>query len=106
MRSARSRCLLSATLIVFGALVASSATAFSVYTDRTAWEAAVAGSMIVDDPFDNNIASVLQITFDSGVVSTNTAAEFCCGDNRVSGGTYFNASDGDAGTASMTTTWA
>lgn len=104
-RTACSRCLLSAVLIAFGALVASSATAFSVFTDRTAWEAAVAGSMIVDDPFDNNIVGALQITFDSGVVSTTTAAGFFPDDNGVDSGRWENANDGDAIGASMSTTW-
>ena len=65
-----------AGLAVFA--VTASAHAFQIFTDRTAWENAVAASPlagpIVDDPFDNPIANAASITFDSGVVSTGTPA--------------------------------
>ncbi len=87
----------------------SSAEAFTTFTNRTAWQAAVdtiAGSVTTTDTFSNNIASAQTITLDSGIVSANSfppAVAF--GDNSVSGGLFFNATDGDAGVASATITW-
>ena len=87
----------------------SSAEAFTIFTNRTAWQAAVdaiAGSVTTTDTFSNNIASAQTITLDSGIVSANSfppAVAF--GDNSVSGGLFFNATDGDAGVASATITW-
>jgi hypothetical protein len=77
----------------------SSAEAFTTFTNRTAWQAAVdtiAGSVTTTDTFSNNIASAQTITLDSGIVSANSfppAVAF--GDNSVSGGLFFNATDGD-----------
>ncbi len=71
--------------------VTASAHAFQIFTDRTAWENAVAasplGGPIVDDPFDNPIATADSITFDSGVVSTGAPASANV-NNRVIGGGY------------------
>jgi hypothetical protein len=50
------------------------AEAFAIYTDRAAWEAALAGYTITFDGFDNAIPGAVSITFDSGVVSTGSPA--------------------------------
>ncbi len=87
----------------------SSAEAFTTFTNRTAWQAAVdaiAGSVTTTDTFTNNIASAQTITLDSGIVSANSfppAVMF--GDNSVGGGLFNNATDGDASDASATITW-
>jgi hypothetical protein len=87
----------------------SSAEAFTTFTNRTAWQAAVdaiAGSVTTTDTFTNNIASAQTITLDSGIVSANSfppAVMF--GDNSVSGGLFNNATDGDGDGASATITW-
>jgi hypothetical protein len=49
------------------------ADAFTVFTNRTAWEAAIAGQPIITDTFDNPIASAQTVFFDSGIKSTNSA---------------------------------
>jgi len=87
----------------------SSAEAFTIFTNRTAWQAAVdaiAGSVTTTDTFSNNIASAQTITLDSGIVSANSfppAVAF--EDNSVSGGLFLNSTDGDASSASTTITW-
>ena len=87
----------------------SSAEAFTTFTNRTAWQAAVdaiAGSVTTTDTFSNNIASAQTITLDSGIVSANSfppAVAF--EDNSVSGGLFLNSTDGDASSASTTITW-
>lgn len=48
----------------------------STFTDRSSWEAAVTGFPLIKDSFDNEIKSAISITFDSGVVSTNSQAGF------------------------------
>lgn len=48
--------------------------ALQIFTDRLAWEAALAGSTITFDGFDNPITGASSITFDSGVVSTGSPA--------------------------------
>ncbi|GEA27622.1 hypothetical protein MiAbW_02189 [Microcystis aeruginosa NIES-4325] len=87
----------------------SSAEAFTTFTNRTAWQAAVdaiAGSVTTTDTFTNNIASAQTITLDSGIVSANSSPPAVAfGDNSVSGGFFNNATDGDAGNASATITW-
>lgn len=87
----------------------SSAEAFTTFTNRTAWQAAVdaiAGSVTTTDTFSNNIASAQTITLDSGIVSANSSPPAVAfGDNGVSGGFFNNATDGDAGSASATITW-
>jgi hypothetical protein len=87
----------------------SAAEAFTIFTDRTAWQAAVdaiAGSVTTTDTFSNNIASAQTITLDSGIVSVNSfppdATLF--EDNRVSGGFFRNAT-GNVSVTSETITW-
>ncbi|GBF79655.1 PEP-CTERM sorting domain-containing protein [Aphanothece sacrum] len=92
----------------------SSASAFTVYTDRAAWEAAIASSIppgwntILTDTFSNDIASAQSITLDSGIVSTNSGPitlPNSFNNNSVSGGVYNNATQAGNGTASNTITW-
>ena len=51
----------------------SAADAFMVFTNRTAWETAIAGQPIITDTFDTPIASAQTVFFDSGIKSTNSA---------------------------------
>ncbi|MGB5594513.1 MAG: hypothetical protein WBM32_00065 [Crocosphaera sp.] len=61
------------TLATLGVgVLAQSAQAFTIFTDRAAWEAAIAGATITTDPFDNDIALAQSITLDSGIISTNS----------------------------------
>jgi hypothetical protein len=87
----------------------SSAEAFTTFTNRTAWQAAVdaiAGSVTTTDTFSNNIAFAQTITLDSGIVSANSSPPAVAfGDNGVSGGLFNNATDGDGNEASATITW-
>jgi len=78
---------------------------FDIYTDRTAWETALAGFAIVEDGFDNNIASAQSIVFDSGVVSTGSIAPTNPSINVVSGGSYNSNNDPDGSGGFPLTTW-
>lgn len=105
------------TAIVFNAVA--SAQAFTVYTDRSAWQTAVdafadsvttvdafADSVTITDTFSNDISSAQSITLDSGIVSTNSVPPNlpnAFNNNSVSNGTYNNASGGSTG--SQTITW-
>jgi len=63
----------TATLLLGGV---SSVSAYTIYTNRTAWEAALATNpsyKITTDTFSNTISSAQSITLDSGIVSTNSA---------------------------------
>jgi len=54
----------------------SSVSAYTIYTNRTAWEAAITANpsyKITTDTFSNTISSAQSITLDSGIVSTNSA---------------------------------
>jgi hypothetical protein len=51
----------------------SAADAFTVFTNRAAWEAASAGSPIITDTFSTVIPSAQTINLVSGIVSTNSA---------------------------------
>jgi hypothetical protein len=104
----------AATLLLSGA---SAASAYTVYTSRTAWENAIAASMpsswydITTDTFSNPIASAQSITLDSGIVSTNSAPPILPNSfnnnsvSTVNTGVYDNASGLLTG-ASDTITWA
>lgn len=87
----------------------SSAEAFTTFTNRTAWQAAVdaiAGSVTTTDTFSNNIASAQTITLDSGIVSTNSFPPAVAdGNNSVNKGIFGNTTDGDGNEASATITW-
>ena len=52
--------------------LAAPGSAYTVYTNRAAWEAALSGRSIVTDTFSNQINSAQSITLDSGIVSTNS----------------------------------
>jgi hypothetical protein len=91
----------------------SSVSAYTIYTNRTAWEAALATNpsyKITTDTFSNPISSAQSITLDSGIVSTNSAPPILpnsFNNNSVSivnPGVYDNASGTLAG-ASDTITW-
>ncbi|WP_332865394.1 hypothetical protein [Pannus brasiliensis] len=95
--------------MTFALLSVSSARAFTIYTDRTAWQNAVTappGNTITTDTFSTNIPAAQTITLTSGIVSANSlpppvGVEF----NTVSGGNYVNATDGDASEGSAAITW-
>jgi len=96
----------TATLILGGV---SSANAYTIYTDRAAWEAAIPGNTITTDTFSSPIGSVQSITLDSGIVSTNSSPPIlpnAFDNNSVSGGVYNDATQAGTGnTASNTITW-
>ncbi|MFO1429266.1 MAG: PEP-CTERM sorting domain-containing protein [Candidatus Competibacteraceae bacterium] len=87
----------------------SAASAYTIYTDRAAWEAALSGSTIITDTFSNTIPSAQSITLDSGIVSTNSSPPALPNSfnnnsvNIVTPGAYDNAVGGT--TASATITW-
>ncbi|MBD2290320.1 PEP-CTERM sorting domain-containing protein [Microcystis wesenbergii FACHB-1317] len=89
----------------------SSVSAYTIYTNRTAWEAALATNpsyKITTDTFSNTISSAQSITLDSGIVSTNSAPPILpnppFNNNSVNSGVYDNAS-GTLPGASDTITW-
>lgn len=88
-----------------GVTLAGPAGAVAIFTDRIAWEAAVAasslGDTIIADAFDTPIAAADAITFDSGVTSTGSPAAAQTS-NVVLGGTYLG---GLRGTSAGTTTF-
>lgn len=88
----------------------SSAHAYTVYTSRAAWEAAVNQSTITTDTFSTDISSAQSITLDSGIVSTNSGNISLpnppFNNNSVSGGVFNNATQAGNGTASNTIAWA
>ena len=86
-------------------VLAQSAEAFTLFTDRSAWEAAIAGATITTDPFDNDIPQGQSITLDSGIISTNSPPAVAFNDNSVFGGVYVNATDGGGSLSSETITW-
>lgn len=90
----------------------SSANAYTIYTDRAAWESAVSGNTIVTDTFSNPIASAQSITLDSGIFSTNSNPPTLPNafDNNsvsiVNPGVYDNATQAGTGnSASNAITW-
>ena len=93
----------------------SSVSAYTIYTNRTAWEAALATNpsyKITTDTFSNTISSAQSITLDSGIVSTNSAPPTLpnsFNNNSVSivnPGVYDNATQAGTGnSASNTITW-
>lgn len=96
----------TATLLLGGI---SSANAYTIFTDRSAWEAAISGNTIITDTFSNPIGSAQSITLDSGIVSTNSIPPTlpnAFNNNSVSGGVYNNATQAGTGnSASNTITW-
>ncbi|WP_430015017.1 PEP-CTERM sorting domain-containing protein [Microcystis protocystis FBCC-A270] len=94
----------------------SSVSAYTIYTNRTAWEAALATNpsyKITTDTFSNTISSAQSITLDSGIVSTNSAPPTLPNPpfnnnsvNVVTSGAYDNATQaGTVNSASNTITW-
>lgn len=92
----------------------SSVSAYTIYTNRTAWKAAITANpsyKITTDTFSNPIPSAQSITLDSGIVSSNSAPPTLpnppFNNNSVSivnPGVYDNAS-GTLPGASDTITW-
>ncbi|WP_013325152.1 PEP-CTERM sorting domain-containing protein [Gloeothece verrucosa] len=105
--SVKSLALATGTMaMVFGSIA--SAHAYTIYTNRAAWQSAVdaLGGVTTTDTFSTDISSAQSITLDSGIVSTNAAnitLPNAFNNNSVSGGTYKNATGG--ATASTTITW-
>ncbi|MDY6936310.1 MAG: hypothetical protein SWY16_01480 [Cyanobacteriota bacterium] len=78
------------TVVGLGSFGTSSADAFQLFTDRTAWESALDGSIIITETFENPISGASRIVFDGGIVSegidgTSFDPTF---DNAVSNGIY------------------
>jgi len=74
MSSQFTKCLAlmtGSTVILLGNM--SAADAFMVFTNRTAWETAIAGNPIITDTFSTVIPSAQTINLVSGIVSTNSA---------------------------------
>jgi hypothetical protein len=94
------------TALVLGSL--SPASAFTVFTNRALWQAAVdaiTGSVTTTDTFNTNIVPAQSIVLSSGIVSTNSFPPDVTSTNSVSGGRFLNATDGDATASSATVTW-
>ena len=84
--------------------------AVSLFTDRTTWQAAINSvdptASFMNDGFGNVIAQAQSITFDSGVISTNsTAPDPIFDDNSVMGGVYENTVDTDGNDGSPLIDW-
>ncbi len=79
------------------------------YTDRTMWQNAITAldpmASFTDDLFNTDIARAQSITFDSGVMSTNSPEAVRFADNSVVGGVYTNAVDGSGNGASQFIDW-
>ncbi len=103
----------TATLLLSGV---SPVSAYTIYTNRTAWEAAITANpsyKITTDTFSNPISSAQSITLDSGIVSTNSIPPTLPNPpynnnsvNVVNPGVYDNATQASTGnSASNTITW-
>ncbi|MFM7394031.1 MAG: hypothetical protein ACKO22_06635 [Cyanobium sp.] len=83
--------------------------AFTVYTNRAAWEAALSGATITTDTFSNTISSAQSITLDSGIVSTNSVPAILPNSfdnnsvNIVNPGVYDNATQAGTGNSASNT---
>ncbi|WP_282610078.1 hypothetical protein [Pelagibius sp. Alg239-R121] len=90
-------------------LPAPSFAAIMTFDDRNAFEAAVAGAALTEDPFDNPIPGAEQIALDSGIVSTNAPVSIFPDDNSVvpfnAGGFYRNSVSHDTNLLADTITW-
>lgn len=88
-------------------LWAASAQAIPTSVDSLpAFNAAIGGAPTTTDPFNNDIAGALTITFDSGVESTLAGGNpFPTFDNRVISGRYQGNVDGDGSVGALTLTW-
>ncbi|SFH84717.1 VPLPA-CTERM sorting domain-containing protein [Albimonas pacifica] len=104
-RGAAGRAAPVALAAALAAAAAAPASAFTVYTDRSAWEAAVAAYAVTDDSFDADVASAKSIVFDSGVVSSYTlGAEFST-INQISGGAFSSNVDPDGSGGTIDLSW-
>jgi hypothetical protein len=92
--------------------LAAPGSAYTTYTDRASWEAALSGRTIVTDTFSTTINSAQTISLDSGIVSTNSGPAVLPNppyDNNsvgvITSGAYDNAVQAGSGTASNTISW-
>ncbi len=96
-------------LAVTNLLPTPSSAAIITFDDRNAFEAAVAGAPLLEDPFDNPIPGAEQITLDSGIVSTNAPVSVFLDDNSVvpfdDGGYYRNSVNNSTNELADTITW-
>lgn len=83
------------TTIAAATLLSVPAHAVSLFTDRTAWEAALGGAALTEDGFDTPIAQAASIAFDSGVISAGIGGAPGSHDNSVGGGVYLNRIDSE-----------
>jgi len=76
-------------------------------TSLAEFNAAIGAAPTTGDPFDNDIAGGLSITFDSGVVSAISGGNLAnaAQDNQVTGGAFVGEVDGDGLDAPMVMTW-
>jgi len=65
---------------------AQDASAFTIFTDRTSFEAAL--SLIITDPFDNEMINADPIIFDSGVIADPTSL---VAEHSITSGQYFGS---------------
>ena len=61
----------------------------NVYTDRTAWESALAGFTINTETFSNPITAADVITLDNGIISTASPSGLNSTANNVEDGQYY-----------------
>lgn len=82
-------------VLCFGSVA--SVSALQIFTDRTGWEAALAGFEVSTETFDTPIAGALGIIFDNDIVSTATGQGGSGGlaNNSVAGGVYHGGVDHD-----------
>ena len=88
--------LVASMVVLFCGSVAS-VSAWQIFTDRSGWEAAVLGLDTTTETFDNAISGGLNISFDSGIVSTAIGLGGLGGlsNNSVSAGVYHGGVDQD-----------
>lgn len=87
--------VLSTVVLFFSSVT--SVSAFQMFTDRSGWEAAVSGLDTTTETFDNAISGGLNISFDTGIMSTATGLGGLAGlsNNSVAGGVYHGGVDQD-----------
>ena len=96
--------LLAAAMTVIGA---GAQAAPVTVTSVAAFNAAIGSATTTTDTFSNNIPGGVEITFDSGVVSTLAGGDlsFADLDHRVQSGVFDGVLDGGGNTTALTLTW-
>ena len=90
---------------VVAATLTNAQAAIVTYTDRAAFDAAIAtATSTIEDDFNNNISAADSITFSSGVVSENSPGRTVT-DNGVAGGVYSNGVSFDGSLGSSQVDW-